>query len=48
MALDVGVAVLTEEGVLHAEKLLGLENLYDPANMDTLHAVSQGLRAHTL
>jgi preprotein translocase subunit SecA len=41
-------AVLTEEGVAHAEKLLGVDNLYDPANMDTLHAVSQGLRAHTL
>jgi preprotein translocase subunit SecA len=41
-------AVLTEEGVTHAEKLLGVENLYDPANMDTLHAVQQGLRAHSL
>ncbi|HEY8130745.1 MAG TPA: preprotein translocase subunit SecA [Thermoanaerobaculia bacterium] len=41
-------AVLTEEGVLHAEKLLGGIELYDPANMDTLHAVNQGLRAHTL
>ena len=41
-------AVLTEEGVLHAEKLLGGIELYDPANMDTLHAVKQALRAHTL
>jgi preprotein translocase subunit SecA len=41
-------AVLTEEGVLHAEKLLGIENLYDPANMDSLHHVNQALRAHTL
>src|SRR6059036_2627552 len=41
-------AVLTEEGVLHAEKLLGVNNLYDPDNMDTLHAVNQALRAHTL
>jgi len=41
-------AVLTEEGVSHAEKLLNVENLYDPNNMDTLHAVQQGLRAHTL
>ena len=41
-------AVLTEEGVLHAEKLLGVDNLYDPNNMDTLHAVNQALRAHTL
>jgi preprotein translocase subunit SecA len=41
-------AVLTEEGVAHAEKLLGLANLYDPENMDTLHAAQQALRAHTL
>src|SRR5882724_2250457 len=41
-------AVLTEEGVLHAEKLLSVNNLYDPDNMDTLHAVQQALRAHTL
>ena len=41
-------AVLTEDGVLHAEKLLGVDNLYDPNNMDTLHAVNQALRAHTL
>src|SRR5205823_8631498 len=25
-----------------------VDNLYDPANMDTLHAVQQALRAHTL
>jgi preprotein translocase subunit SecA len=41
-------AVLTEEGVAHAEKLLNIDNLYDPNNMDTLHAVQQALRAHTL
>jgi len=41
-------AVLTEEGVLHAEKLLGVDNLYDPANMDTLHCANQALRAHAL
>ena len=41
-------AVLTEEGVLHAEKLLGGIELYDPANMDTLHAVNKALQAHTL
>src|SRR5205085_552892 len=34
-------AVLTEDGVLHAEKLLGVNNLYDPDNMDTLHADKQ-------
>jgi preprotein translocase subunit SecA len=41
-------AVLTEEGVLHAEKLLGGIELYDPANMDMLHAVNQAVRASTL
>ncbi|HEX8152953.1 MAG TPA: preprotein translocase subunit SecA, partial [Thermoanaerobaculia bacterium] len=41
-------AVLTEEGVLHAEKLLGNIELYDPANMDMLHAVQQAVRAHAL
>ncbi len=41
-------AVLTEEGVLHAEKLLGVENLYDPANMEILHGVTQAVRAHAL
>lgn len=38
---------LTEAGVAHAEKLLGVENLYDPSNIETLHHVTQGLRAHT-
>jgi preprotein translocase subunit SecA len=41
-------AVLTEAGVEKAEKLLGVANLYDPANMDLLHCVEQALKAHTL
>ncbi|HYP53893.1 MAG TPA: preprotein translocase subunit SecA, partial [Pyrinomonadaceae bacterium] len=41
-------AVLTEEGVQRAERLLGVENLYDPANMEMLHCVEQALKAHTL
>jgi len=41
-------AVLTEAGVSKAEKLLGVSNLYDPANMDLLHCVEQALKAHTL
>jgi preprotein translocase subunit SecA len=40
--------VLIEAGVTHVEKLLGVENLYDPDNMEILHHVNQGLRAHTL
>ena len=41
-------AVLTEDGVLHAEKILGGIELYDPSNMDMLHAVNQAVRAATL
>jgi preprotein translocase subunit SecA len=41
-------AFLTEEGVAHVEKLLHVENLYDPRNIEILHHVNQGLRAHTL
>ncbi|HYH07349.1 MAG TPA: preprotein translocase subunit SecA [Thermoanaerobaculia bacterium] len=41
-------AVLTEDGVLHAEKLLGNIELYDPQNIDMLHAVTQAVRAHAL
>src|ERR1700723_619413 len=41
-------ATLTEEGVAKGEKLLNLGNLYDPANMEIIHHVYQGLRAHTL
>jgi preprotein translocase subunit SecA len=41
-------AVLTEEGVLHAEKLLGGIELYDPQNIDLLHAVTQAVRASSL
>ncbi|HNU09350.1 MAG TPA: hypothetical protein PKO33_16395, partial [Pyrinomonadaceae bacterium] len=41
-------AVLTEQGVTKAEKLLGVANLYDPGNMEILHCVEQALKAHTL
>ncbi len=41
-------SVLTEKGVEKAEKLLGVSNLYDPANMELLHCVEQALKAHTL
>ncbi|OGU06237.1 MAG: preprotein translocase subunit SecA [Geobacteraceae bacterium GWC2_58_44] len=41
-------ATLTEEGVLKVEKLLKVENLYDPRNMEFLHHAQQGLRAHAL
>ena len=41
-------ATLTEEGVHKVEKMLGVENLYDPSMLPVLHAVHQALIAHTL
>ena len=41
-------ASLTEDGVAHAERLLGVENLYDPGNIELLHHTNQALKAHTL
>lgn len=41
-------STLTEEGVLKVEKLLKIDNLYDPRNIEILHHVNQGLRAHAL
>ncbi len=41
-------ATLTEEGVLKVEKLLKIDNLYDPRNMVVLHHVNQALRAHAM
>ncbi|MFZ1985081.1 MAG: SEC-C metal-binding domain-containing protein, partial [Desulfatitalea sp.] len=39
---------LTEEGVAAAERLLQVENLYDPRNIEILHHINQALKAHTL
>jgi preprotein translocase subunit SecA len=41
-------AALTDQGMARAEKMLSVENLYDPSNIEILHAVNQALRAHTL
>jgi len=41
-------ATLTEDGNLEVEKLLKLDNLYDPQNIELLHHVNQALRAHHL
>ncbi|MFZ2198646.1 MAG: preprotein translocase subunit SecA, partial [Thermodesulfovibrionales bacterium] len=40
--------ILTEEGNIKAEKLIGAGNLYDPANIELVHHVLQGLKAYTL
>src|SRR5688500_12879746 len=39
---------ITDEGVAKVERLLAIDNLYDLENMEILHAVNQGLRAHHL
>src|SRR2546422_100716 len=39
---------LTEEGIASCERLLGIENVYDPQNIETLHHIHQALRAHAL
>ncbi|BCS53099.1 preprotein translocase subunit SecA [Geobacter sp. SVR] len=41
-------ATLTEQGVLKVEKLLKVDNLYDPRNIEILHHVQQALRAHAM
>jgi preprotein translocase subunit SecA len=39
-------AYLTEDGVAKVEKLIKIDNLYDPKYVDLLHHVNQALRAH--
>ena len=39
---------LTDEGVEKVQKRLGISNLYDPSEVETLHHVEQALRSHTL
>jgi preprotein translocase subunit SecA len=41
-------ASLTEEGNVRVEKLLGVDNLYDPNHMDLVHHVVKGLQAYSL
>jgi preprotein translocase subunit SecA len=39
---------LTDAGIDKLQKRLSISNLYDPAEIETLHHVDQALRAHTL
>ncbi len=39
---------LTESGVRHVEKLLQVDNLYDPKNVQLVHHVQQALKAHVI
>ncbi|WP_092058725.1 preprotein translocase subunit SecA [Trichloromonas acetexigens] len=41
-------ATLTEQGVLRVEKLMNVDNLYDPQHIEILHHVNQSLKAHAL
>jgi len=41
-------AILTEDGNIRVEKLLGVGNLYDPANIELVHHVLQALKAYAL
>ncbi len=41
-------ASLTEDGNVRVEKLLGVDNLYDPSHMDMVHHVVKALQAYTL
>ena len=39
---------LTDDGISKIEQKLGIDNLYDPHNMEILHHVNQSLKAHYL
>src|SRR3989449_3969333 len=39
---------LTEDGIASCERLLNVDNLYDPRHMNILHHIQQALRAHAL
>ncbi len=41
-------AALTESGNEKVERMLGVQNLYDPANIELVHHVNQALRAHAM
>jgi preprotein translocase subunit SecA len=40
--------IMTEEGVAHSEKIMNVDNLYDPRNIEILHHLNQSLKAHAL
>ena len=41
-------AALNDDGIGTVEKILDIENLYDPQNIETLHCIQQALKAHAL
>jgi preprotein translocase subunit SecA len=40
--------ILTDKGIEHVEKILGIENLYGAGNIRTIYHLQQALRAHAL
>ncbi|MDR3124849.1 MAG: preprotein translocase subunit SecA [Endomicrobium sp.] len=40
--------VLTEQGILKAEKILGVKNIYDDLESEWVHHITQAIRAHNL
>jgi preprotein translocase subunit SecA len=40
--------MLTDEGAQRSESLLGIDNLYDPANITQQHHIMQALKAHSI
>jgi preprotein translocase subunit SecA len=41
-------AVLTEQGVQKAEKMLGVKNIYDDLQSEWIHHITQAIKAHNL
>jgi preprotein translocase subunit SecA len=41
-------SMLTDEGIAKSEKILNIDNLYDPKHIDLLHHINQGLKAYAL
>ncbi|MFH1673741.1 MAG: preprotein translocase subunit SecA [Pseudomonadota bacterium] len=41
-------AILTEEGIARCEKILQVDNLYEPKHIEILHHLNQALKAHSL
>ncbi|MDR2708415.1 MAG: preprotein translocase subunit SecA, partial [Elusimicrobiota bacterium] len=40
--------VLTEQGILKSEKILGIKNIYDDLQSEWVHHITQAIRAHNL
>ncbi len=41
-------AILTEDGIIKVQEMLGIDNLFEPKHVEVLHHLNQSLKAHTL